>query len=154
MLKPYFKLENVQQGVFGLANQLYGLTFKEVDNIAKYHEDVKTFEVYDRDGRFLAVLYTDFFPRESKGGGAWMTEFRGQHKKDGQDVRPLVSLVMNFTKPTASKPSLLTFDEVTTFLHEFGHSLHGMLSQCTYNSTGGTNVYRDFVELPSQIMEN
>ena len=125
-----------------------------MDNIAKYHEDVKTFEVYDRDGRFLAVLYTDFFPRESKGGGAWMTEFRGQHKKDGQDVRPLVSLVMNFTKPTASKPSLLTFDEVTTFLHEFGHSLHGMLSQCTYNSTGGTNVYRDFVELPSQIMEN
>ena len=154
MLKPYFKLENVQQGVFGLANKLYGLTFKEVDNIAKYHEDVKTFEVYDRDGRFLAVLYTDFFPRESKGGGAWMTEFRGQHKKDGQDLRPLVSLVMNFTKPTASKPSLLTFDEVTTFLHEFGHSLHGMLSQCTYNSTGGTNVYRDFVELPSQIMEN
>ena len=145
MLKPYFKLENVQQGVFGLANQLYGLTFKEVDNIAKYHEDVKTFEVYDRDGRFLAVLYTDFFPRESKGGGAWMTEFRGQHKKDGQDVRPLVSLVMNFTKPTASKPSLLTFDEVTTFLHEFGHSLHGMLSQCTYNSTGGTNVYQEYI---------
>ena len=131
---------------------MYGLTFKEVDNIAKYHEDVKTFEVYDRDGRFLAVLYTDFFPRDSKGGGAWMTEFRGQHKKDGQDVRPLVSLVMNFTKPTASKPSLLTFDEVTTFLHEFGHSLHGMLSQCTYNSTGGTNVYRVFVELPSQIL--
>ena len=154
MLKPYFKLENVQQGVFGLANQLYGLTFKEVDNIAKYHEDVKTFEVYDRDGRFLAVLYTDFFPRESKGGGAWMTEFRGQHKKDGQDVRPLVSLVMNFTKPTASKPSLLTFDEVTTFLHEFGHSLHGMFANSTYGSLSGTNVYWDFVELPSQFMEN
>lgn len=154
MLKPYFKLENVQQGVFGLATKLYGLTFKEVNNIPKYHEDVKTFEVYDENGNFLAVLYTDFFPRESKGGGAWMTEFRSQHKKNGQDVRPLISLVMNFSKPTAGKPSLLTFDEVTTFLHEFGHSLHGMLSQCTYNSTGGTNVYRDFVELPSQIMEN
>lgn len=154
MLKPYFKLENVQEGVFGLANKLYGLTFKEVSNIPKYHEDVKTFEVHDGNGDFLAILYTDFFPRESKGGGAWMTEFRGQHKKDGKDIRPLVSIVMNFTKPTATKPSLLTFDEVTTFLHEFGHSLHGMLSQCTYNSTGGTNVYRDFVELPSQIMEN
>lgn len=154
MLKPYFQLENVQKGVFGLAGKLYGLTFKEVVNIPKYHEDVKTFEVYDRDGSFLAVLYTDFFPRESKGGGAWMTEFRGQHQKDGKDIRPLVSIVMNFTKPTDQKPSLLTFDEVTTFLHEFGHSLHGMLSRCTYNSTGGTNVYRDFVELPSQIMEN
>lgn len=154
MLKPYFKLENVQEGVFGLANKLYGLTFKEVSNIPKYHEDVKTFEVHDGNGDFLAILYTDFFPRESKGGGAWMTEFRGQHKKEGKDIRPLVSIVMNFTKPTATKPSLLTFDEVTTFLHEFGHSLHGMLSQCTYNSTGGTNVYRDFVELPSQIMEN
>lgn len=154
MLKPYFKLENVQQGVFGLANQLYGLTFKEVNNIPLYHEDVKTFEVYDRNGEFLAVLYTDFFPRESKGGGAWMTEFRGQHKLGDQNIRPLVSIVMNFTKPTESKPSLLTFDEVTTFLHEFGHALHGMLSQCTYNSTGGTNVYRDFVELPSQVMEN
>lgn len=154
MLKPYFKLENVQQGVFGLANKLYGLNFQEVNNIPKYHEDVRTFEVHDRNGEFLAVLYTDFFPRESKGGGAWMTEFRGQHKADGQDIRPLVSIVMNFTKPTDSKPSLLTFDEVTTFLHEFGHALHGMLSQCTYNSTGGTNVYRDFVELPSQVMEN
>lgn len=154
MLKPYFQLENVQRGVFGLANKLYGLTFKEVNNIPKYHEDVKTFEVHDQNGEFLAILYTDFFPRESKGGGAWMTEFRGQHKKDGKDIRPLVSIVMNFTKPTATKPSLLTFDEVTTFLHEFGHALHGMLSQCTYNSTGGTNVYRDFVELPSQLMEN
>lgn len=155
MLKPYFKLENVQQGVFSLANKLYGLIFKEVNNIPKYHEDVKTFEVYDQDEKFLAVLYTDFFPRESKGGGAWMTEFRGQHKTaEGENIRPLVSIVMNFTKPTDSKPSLLTFDEVSTFLHEFGHSLHGMLSQCTYNSTGGTNVYRDFVELPSQLMEN
>lgn len=154
MLKPYFQLEKVQQGVFGLATRLYGLTFREVNNIPKYHEDVKTFEVYDRDGQFLAILYTDFFPRESKGGGAWMTEFRGQHKVNDQDIRPLVSIVMNFTKPTPNTPSLLTFDEVTTFLHEFGHALHGMLSQCTYNSTGGTNVYRDFVELPSQIMEN
>lgn len=155
MLKPYFKLENVQQGVFSLANKLYGLTFKEVDNIPKYHEEVKTFEVYDHNGALLSILYTDFFPRESKGGGAWMTEFRGQHKDAaGNDIRPLVSIVMNFTKPTDSKPSLLTFDEVTTFLHEFGHALHGMLSQCTYNSTGGTNVRRDFVELPSQIMEN
>ena len=154
MLKPYFRLEKVQEGVFGLASSLYGLTFKEVDNIPKYHEDVKTFEVYDKDGSFLAVLYTDFFPRESKGGGAWMTEFRGQHKQAGQDVRPLVSIVMNFTKPTETKPSLLTFDEVTTFLHEFGHALHGMLSRVTYNSTSGTNVYRDFVELPSQVMEN
>lgn len=154
MLKPYFKLEKVQEGVFGLANSLYGLTFKEADNIPKYHEDVKTFEVFDRDGSFLAVLYTDFFPRESKGGGAWMTEYRGQHLQDGKDVRPLVSIVMNFTKPTETKPSLLTFDEVTTFLHEFGHALHGMLSKVTYNSTSGTNVYRDFVELPSQVMEN
>lgn len=154
MLKPYFQLEKVQQGVFGLATRLYGITFKEVNNIPKYHEEVRTFEVYDHNGSFLAILYTDFFPRESKGGGAWMTEFRGQHKKDNEDVRPLVSIVMNFTKPTPSKPSLLTFDEVTTFLHEFGHALHGMLSQCSYNFTGGTNVYRDFVELPSQLMEN
>lgn len=154
MLKPYFQLENVQQGVFGLAHRLYGLTFQEVHHIPKYHEEVKTFEVYDADGRFLAILYTDFFPRENKSGGAWMTEFRSQHQVNGQDIRPLVSIVMNFTKPTTNTPSLLTFDEVTTFLHEFGHALHGMLSQCTYNSTGGTNVYRDFVELPSQLMEN
>lgn len=154
MLKPYFKLENVQKGIFDLANTLYGLTFKEVNNIPKYHEDIKTFEVYDEDGSFLAVLYTDFFPRESKSGGAWMTEYRTQKIKDGKDVRPLVSIVMNFTKPTDSKPSLLTFDEVTTFLHEFGHALHGILSKNTYSATAGTNVYRDFVELPSQIMEN
>lgn len=154
MLKPYFRLENVQQGIFDLARQLYGLNFKEVHNIPKYHPDVKTFEVYDHAGQFLAVLYTDFFPRNNKNGGAWMTEFRTQHKENGKDIRPLVSLVMNFTKPTPDKPSLLTFDEVTTFLHEFGHALHGMLSQNTYHSTAGTNVYRDFVELPSQLMEN
>lgn len=153
MLKPYFQLEKVQQGVFDLANRLYGLTFQERTDIPKYHEDVRTYEVC-RNNQFLAILYTDFFPRESKGGGAWMTDYRGQHHQGSEDIRPLVSIVMNFTKPTTSKPSLLTFDEVTTFLHEFGHSLHGMLSRCTYNSTSGTNVYRDFVELPSQIMEN
>lgn len=154
MLKPYFRLENVQEGIFLLANQLYGLTFREVKTIPLYHPDVKTFEVRDYDDRFLAILYTDFFPRDNKNAGAWMTEFRTQHHRQNEDVRPLVSLVMNFTKPTTDKPSLLTFDEVTTFLHEFGHALHGILSQNTYHSTAGTNVYRDFVELPSQLMEN
>ena len=154
MLKPYFKLENVQSGIFDLANQLYGITFREVHNIPLYHKEVKTFEVYDTDSTYLGVLYLDFFPRESKGGGAWMTEFRGQKIKDGKDSRPFISMVMNFTKPTETKPSLLSFNEVTTFLHEFGHAMHGMLSKCTYGSTSGTNVYRDFVELPSQIMEN
>ena len=125
MLKPYFQLEKVQQGVFDLANRLYGLTFQERTDIPKYHEDVRTYEVC-RNNQFLAILYTDFFPRESKGGGAWMTDYRGQHHQGSEDIRPLVSIVMNFTKPTTSKPSLLTFDEVTTFLHEFGHSLHGM----------------------------
>ena len=154
MLKPYFQLEHVQEGVFGLANKLYGLTFQERTDIPKYHKDVHTYQVNDRNGNFLAILFTDFFPRESKGGGAWMTEYRAQHKDGDKDIRPVVSIVMNFSKPTDSKPSLLTFDEVTTFLHEFGHSLHGMLSQCSYGSTSGTNVYRDFVELPSQFMEN
>lgn len=154
LLKPYFKLEHVQKGVFDLAHKLYGLTFRETEHLPKYHEEVKTFEVYDSQEHFMAVLYIDFFPRESKSGGAWMTEFRGQSNHHGKNIRPQVSIVMNFSKPTNSKPSLLTFDEVTTFLHEFGHALHGMLSQCTYNSTAGTNVYRDFVELPSQIMEN
>jgi len=154
MLKPYFQLDSVQSGVFGLATRLYGITFREVHNIPLYHEEVKTFEVYDADGTFLAVLYLDFFPRESKGGGAWMTEFKGQQIVDGKDSRPHISMVMNFTKPTETKPSLLSFYEVTTFLHEFGHALHGMLTRCTYGSTSGTNVYRDYVELPSQIMEN
>ncbi len=154
MLKPYFKLENVIRGVFGLATTLYGVTFREVNTIPKYHPDVNTYEVYDRDSSFLAVLYTDFFPRTSKNGGAWMTDFRTQHVRNGVDIRPLVSIVMNFTKPTENKPSLLTFDEVNTLLHEFGHALHGMLSRATYTGTSGTNVYRDFVELPSQIMEN
>ncbi len=154
MLRPYFQLENVQQGIFGLATKLYGITFEKISNIPVYHEDVTTFKVNDRDGNFLAILYLDFFPRESKTTGAWMTQFRGQRQRNGKDIRPLVSLVMNFTKPTPSKPSLLTFNEVTTFLHEFGHALHGMLSRCRYDGTSMDSVYRDFVELPSQFMEN
>lgn len=154
MLRPYFELQSVIDGVYGLANRLYGLTFVERLDLPKYHTDVKTYDVFDNDGSFLAVLYTDFFPRSNKDGGAWMTEFRGQEITNGVDIRPIVSLVMNFTKPTADKPSLLTFGEVTTFLHEFGHALHGMLSRCRYGSLSGTNVMRDFVELPSQLMEN
>ncbi|TKG90182.1 M3 family peptidase [Puteibacter caeruleilacunae] len=153
-VKPYFKLENVSKGIFDLAHTLYGISFKEVNNIPKYHEDVKTYEVYDEKGNFLSVFYTDFFPRESKQGGAWMTDYRGQSNINGKMIRPHVSIVCNFNKPTATKPSLLTFDEVTTFLHEFGHALHGMLANATYPSVSGTSVYRDFVELPSQIMEN
>lgn len=154
MVKPYFKLENVRKGIFLLANKLYGLNFTPDDKIEVYHPDVTAYDVTDENGRFMAVLYLDFFPRESKRGGAWMTEFRGTKVVDGVETRPLVSLVMNFTKPTATTPSLLTFDEVETFLHEFGHSLHGMLGEGKYESQTGTNVYRDFVEMPSQIMEN
>ena len=154
LLKPYFQLENVRRGVFLLANKLYGLTFTPNTDVAVYHPDVTAWDVTDEEGRFMAVLYLDFFPRKSKRGGAWMTEFRGAKRVDGVETRPLVSLVMNFTKPTASTPSLLTFDEVETFLHEFGHSLHGMLGEGQYESMTGTNVYRDFVELPSQLMEN
>ena len=154
VVKPYFKLENVKKGVFMLANKLYGLNFTPDDKIEVYHPDVTAYDVTDEEGRFVAVLYLDFFPRASKRAGAWMTEFRGTKTVDGAETRPLVSLVMNFTKPTETTPSLLTFDEVETFLHEFGHSLHGMLGQGTYESLTGTNVYRDFVELPSQIMEN
>ena len=153
-IKPYLKLDNVKQGVFMLANRLYGLTFTPNTDIAVYHPDVTAYDVKDANGEMLAVLYLDFFPRASKRAGAWMTEFRGMKTVDGTQERPLVSLVMNFTKPTESTPSLLTFDELTTFLHEFGHALHGMLAQGTYESLNGTNVYRDFVELPSQIMEN
>lgn len=155
MLRPYFKLENVIKGVFGLATKLYGITFKENKDIAVYHPDVKAYEVYDKDGSYLAVLYADFFPRKGKQGGAWMTEFQGQwidHK--GNNVRPHASLVMNFTKPTADKPALLTLGEVETFLHEFGHSLHGMFANTRFESLSGTNVWWDFVELPSQFMEN
>ena len=154
LVKPYLKLENVKKGVFMLANKLYGLNFTPDDKIEVYHPDVTAYDVTDADGRFMAVLYLDFFPRESKRSGAWMTEFRGTKIEDGKEIRPLVSLVMNFTKPTETAPSLLTFDEVETFLHEFGHSLHGMLGEGKYESQTGTNVYRDFVELPSQLMEN
>ena len=153
-VKPYFKLENVIGGVFELANRLYGLTFKENKNIQVYQSDVKAYEVFDKDGSFLSVLYLDFFPRDGKRGGAWMTEYRPQSNLDGKSIRPIVSIVTNFTKPTDTKPSLLTFYEVTTFLHEFGHGLHGMLANTVYEGMSGTAVYRDFVELPSQIMEN
>ena len=154
MVRPYFKLENVTAGVFGLATRLYGITFVENKDIPVFHPDVKAYDVLDKDGTYLAVIYTDFFPRTGKRSGAWMTSFKEQYKKDGQDSRPHVSITMNFTKPTESKPALLTLDEVETFLHEFGHALHGIFSATTYPSIGGTAVYRDFVELPSQIMEN
>lgn len=153
-VKPYFRLDRVENGVFMLANKLFGLTFKQSNTIPVYHDEVKAFEVYDADGQFLSVLYLDYFPRPSKQGGAWMTSFRDQHLSGSEDVRPIISLVMNFTRPTATKPSLLTYNEVHTFLHEFGHALHGMLSKVTYQSQSGTNVYRDFVELPSQMLEN
>ena len=152
-VKPYLKLDNVIKGVFLLAEKLYGLSFVANDKIQVYHPDVTAYEVYDGND-LMAVLYLDFFPRESKRSGAWMTEFRGTKIVDGVETRPLVSLVMNFTKPTETTPSLLTFDEFTTFLHEFGHALHGMLAKGEYESMNGTSVYRDFVELPSQIMEN
>ncbi len=154
LIKPYLKLENVIDAVFMLANRLYGINFTKADNISVYHPEVTAYEVTDKDGEFLSVLYLDFFPRESKRSGAWMTEFRGTKVVDGVETRPLVSLVMNFTKPTESTPSLLTFDELETFLHEFGHALHGMLAKGEYGSLNGTSVKRDFVELPSQIMEN
>ncbi len=154
-MRPYFNLDNVVDGVFGLATKLYGVTFEENKDIEGYHADVRAYDVKDGNGDFLGVLYTDFFPRGGKRPGAWMTEFRTQYvDENGNDVRPLVSIVMNFTKPTADKPSLLTPYEVETFLHEFGHSLHGLLTKCNYASLAGTNVYRDFVELPSQFNEN
>ncbi len=154
MLKPYFELENVKKAVFGLATRLYGIQFKKNENIQVYHPEVEAFDVLDENGKYLAVLYTDFHPRDGKRAGAWMSEYKGQWKDGRKDSRPHVTIVMNFTRPTETKPALLTYDEVTTFLHEFGHSLHGMLTKCTYESLSGTNVYRDFVELPSQIMEN
>ncbi len=154
-LRPYFKLDNVVDGVFGLATKLYGLTFTPNDKIEVYHPDVKAYEVNDADGRFIGVLYTDFFPRASKRPGAWMTNFKEQYiTADGVNSRPHVTIVMNFTKPTAEKPSLLTPYEVETFLHEFGHSIHGLLADTKYAALSGTNVYRDFVELPSQFNEN
>ena len=153
-LKPYFQLESCIDAVFGLATRLYGITFKELDNVPVYHEEVKVYEVLDADGSHLALFYADFFPRASKRGGAWMTEFRGQRIENGVEYRPFISIVCNFTKPTADAPSLITHDELTTFLHEFGHALHGILAQGRYPSLTGTGVSRDFVELPSQIMEN
>jgi len=153
-LKPYFKLQNVIEGVFGVANKLYDLVFEEIYTVAKYHEDVKTFKVTDTSGNYIAILYADFFPRKGKRDGAWMTSFKGQWIKDGENSRPHISIVCNFTKPTKTKPSLLTFNEVTTLFHEFGHALHGMLANTNYPSLSGTNVYWDFVELPSQLLEN
>ncbi len=155
MLRPYFELSNVIKGVFGLANKLYGITFKENKDIQVYHPDVKAYEVFDNDGSYLAVFYADFFPRKGKQGGAWMTQFQGQWiDRKGVNVRPHVSVVMNLTKPTEDKPALLTLGEVETFLHEFGHSLHGMFANTRFESLSGTNVWWDFVELPSQFMEN
>ena len=155
MLRPYFELSKVIDGVFSLAHRLYGITFKENPQIQVYHPDVKAFEVFDADGKYLAVLYADFYPRKGKQQGAWMTQFQGQYiDRKGVNVRPHVSIVMNLTKPTADKPALLTLSEVTTFLHEFGHSLHGMFANTRFESLSGTNVWWDFVELPSQFMEN
>ena len=155
MLRPYLELSNVIKGVFGLATRLYGITFRENKDIPVYHPDVKAYEVFDRDGSYLAVFYADFHPRKGKQGGAWMTEYKGQCiNSKGENIRPHVSVVMNLTKPTADKPALLTLGEVETFLHEFGHSLHGMFANTRFESLSGTSVWWDFVELPSQFMEN
>lgn len=155
MLKPYFELSRVKEGVFGLATTLYGLKFEKRNDIEVYHPEVEVFEVTDADNRYVGILYTDFHPRDGKQGGAWMTEYHSQWiEEDGTEVRPHVSIVMNFSRPTEDTPALLTFDEVETLLHEFGHALHSLLSRCQYASQAGTSVYRDFVELPSQVMEN
>ena len=153
-LKPYFKLENVIEGVFTISNKLFDLVFEEIQTIDKYHKDVKTYKVTDTSGKFIAILYADFFPREGKRNGAWMTSFKGQWKTEDTNSRPHISIVCNFTKPTDTKPSLLTFNEVTTLFHEFGHALHGMLANTRYPSLSGTSVFWDFVELPSQLLEN
>ncbi|TRZ44258.1 M3 family metallopeptidase [Robertkochia solimangrovi] len=153
-LKPYFKLENVINGVFEIAGELYGLKFEPAQDIDKYHADVQTYKVFDESGKFIAVFYADFHPRKGKRNGAWMTVYRQQYRRNNEEVRPHISIVCNFTKPTPTKPSLLTFNEVTTLFHEFGHALHGMLADTTYPGLSGTNVYWDFVELPSQIFEN
>jgi peptidyl-dipeptidase Dcp len=154
MLKPYFELEQVKKGVFGLATRLYGIKFTKNAKIPVYNLEVDAYDVTDEKGNFVAVLYTDFHPRDGKRAGAWMSDFKPQWMDGKTDSRPQITIVMNFTRPTDTKPALLTFDEVKTFLHEFGHSLHGMLTKCTYQALSGTNVYRDFVELPSQMMEN
>ncbi len=155
ILRPYFELDNTVKGVFGLATRLYGLNFTKNPNIPVYHSEVDAYEVTDQAGNYVGIIYTDFFPRDGKRAGAWMTEFKGQWKEeDGTDSRPHVTIVMNFSRPTADAPALLTYSEVETFLHEFGHALHGLLSDVTYSSLSGTSVYRDFVELPSQFNEN
>jgi len=155
MLKPYFELENVKKGIFYLANRLYGLNFKKLDNMPVYNDEVQVYEVLESNGEHVGIFYMDFHPRASKRGGAWMNNYREQFiSKDGKPVPPVITIVCNFSRPTANEPALLTFDEVETFFHEFGHALHGFLSKCTYKSISGTNVARDFVELPSQIMEN
>lgn len=153
-LKPYFSLENVRKGVFQVTEKLYGIQFKELNNVPKYHQDASVWEVTEADGSPIGIIYMDFHPRESKRGGAWMTSYRSQKTVDGKRLAPVISIVCNFTKPSGDTPALLTFDEVSTFFHEFGHALHGLLSNVTYKSLAGTSVPRDFVELPSQIMEN
>ncbi len=154
MMSQYFVLDNVRQGAFDVANKLYGITFSRRNDVPVYHPDVEAYEVRDADGSHLGILYMDFFPRASKRAGAWMSEYRGQHVKDGKDIRPVVTTNFNFTRPTGDTPALLTVDEVETTFHEFGHALHGLLSKCIYKDQSGTSVARDFVELPSQIMEN
>jgi peptidyl-dipeptidase Dcp len=154
MLRPYFKLENVIKGVFQTAEKLYDITFEEVSDVPKYHEEVKTYKVSDKSGEYVGLFYADFFPRETKRPGAWMTDIMGQGLWWNEVKRPIISIVCNFTKPTNSKPSLLTLNEVQTLFHEFGHALHGLLSKCKFRSVAGTSVFWDFVELPSQLMEN
>lgn len=154
LLRPYFELESVLNGAFTVANKLYGLCFRQVEDIEKYHNDVRTYEVYNENGDFMAIFYADFFPRRGKNAGAWMTSYKSQYVRNGVEERPHISIVCNFTPPSETTPSLLTFDEVTTLFHEFGHSLHGILSKCNYPSLNGTNVFWDFVELPSQMLEN
>jgi peptidyl-dipeptidase Dcp len=153
-LKPYFSLDNVRNGIFKVTGKLYGLQYKELKDVPKYHEDVTVWEVTEKDGQHLGLLYMDFFPRASKKGGAWMTSYRKEKIVDGKRVAPVISIVCNFSKPTGGNPALLTFDETSTFFHEFGHALHGLLSTVKYESLSGTSVFTDFVELPSQIMEN
>ena len=153
-IKPYFSLAAVRQGAFETATKLFGLSFVALSNVPTYHEEVEVYEVKDGDGKHLGLLYADFFPRESKRGGAWMTSYRSQHTKAGERVAPVISIVCNFTKPVGDAPALLTFDEASTLFHEFGHALHGLLSDVKYRSLAGTSVSRDFVELPSQVMEN
>ncbi len=153
-IKPYFSLDSVREGIFMVTQKLYGLKYRELKDVPKYHKDVTAWEVTDNDGVHLGILYMDFYPRASKKGGAWMTSYRKQKTDDGKRIAPIISIVCNFTKPTGNNPSLLTFDETTTFFHEFGHALHGLLSDVTYESLSGTSVFTDFVELPSQIMEN